>query len=351
MNKTKIAVLFGGHSTEYAVSLQSAYAVLENINKEKFEIFPIAITKDGDWYHYLGSYANIADDTWVTDTENLRAIAFSQNHSVGGFLVLDDGRYTVQKIDLAFPVLHGKNGEDGTVQGLLALAGIPVVGCNTLSSAICMDKDRAHRLVALAGIAVPKAVTCRSGDLAAVIQKINDRIPYPLFVKPVRAGSSLGVTKVNAPEELETAVRLAFQYDTEIIAEEAIAGFEVGCAVLGIDELTIGRVDEIELSHGFFDYMEKYERKTAKIHMPARVDAETEMRIQQAAKIIYRVLGCEGFARVDLFLTPSGKIVFNEVNTIPGLTVHSRFPAMLQGIGLSFAEMLDKLLGLYTPLR
>ena len=169
-----------------------------------------------------------------------------------------------------------------------------------------------------------------------------------MFVKPVRAGSSFGVTRVESRDALGTAVDAAFRYDSSVIAEEAVPGFEVGCAVLGTDTLTVGRTDEIELSGGFFDFEEKYTLKTSRIHMPARVDAATELRIQEAAKTIYRALGCSGFARVDLFLTPSGELVFNEVNTIPGLTAHSRFPNMMKGIGLSFPQMIDRLLGLYV---
>lgn len=147
--------------------------------------------------------------------------------------------------------------------------------------------------------------------------------------------------------ELDEAIALAFLHDSEVIAEEAVDGFEVGCAVLGMDDLLVGRVDEIELADGFFDYTEKYTLKTSAIHMPARIDAETEIRVQQAAMTIYRALGCSGFARVDMFLTPDKEIVFNEVNTIPGFTAHSRYPNMMKGIGLSFGEMLEKLLGLY----
>ena len=348
MRKMKIAILFGGCSTEYEVSLQSAAAVFEYINTEEFEVFPIGITRNGDWYHYTGGTACIAANTWCDNDAYLRPIVFSQNRSVHGFLELTDGKYTVQCIDLAFPVLHGKNGEDGTVQGLLELAGIPVVGCGTLSSVLCMDKDRAHKLVAHAGISVPKSVTFGKPELTAAVREINDTLTFPIFVKPVRAGSSFGVTKVLALEQLEDAIRLAFENDAEVIAEEAIDGFEVGCAILGIDELTVGRVDEIELSGGFFDYTEKYTLKTSKIHMPARVDAATELRIQETAKTIFQVLNCSGFARVDMFLTPAGEIVFNEVNTIPGFTSHSRYPNMMKGIGLSFAQMLDKLLSLYT---
>ena len=185
-------------------------------------------------------------------------------------------------------------------------------------------------------------------NTAETRQKILDTLSFPVFVKPVRAGSSFGVTRVESRDALGTAVDAAFRYDSSVIVEEAVPGFEVGCAVLGTDTLTVGRTDEIELSGGFFDFEEKYTLKTSRIHMPARVDAETERRIQEAAKVIYRALGCSGFARVDLFLTPSGELVFNEVNTIPGLTAHSRFPNMMKGIGLSFPQMIDRLLGLYV---
>ena len=166
--------------------------------------------------------------------------------------------------------------------------------------------------------------------------------------KPVRAGSSFGITKVTKQQELENAIQLAFEHDAEVIVEEAIGGFEVGCAILGIDNLTVGRIDEIELSNGFFDYTEKYTLKTSKIHMPARLPPKEEKRVQETAVAIYKALGCSGFARVDMFYTPSNEIIFNEVNTIPGLTSHSRYPNMMKGIGLSFADMLDKLISLYV---
>ena len=335
MQKKKIAVIFGGNSTEYAVSLQSAAAVLEHLNPETFDAVPIGITRDGRWYHYTGAYTNIVNNTWFTDRGQLSPVAISVNISESGFLERKKNQCDLNliKVDLVFPVLHGKNGEDGTVQGMFALAGIPVIGCGTLASALCMDKDRAHKLVSLAGIAVPRSVTFRAYNKEAALLEIRENLTYPLFVKPVRAGSSFG---------------LAFTHDEEVIVEEAVAGFEVGCAIMGRDVLTLGRVDEIALSQGFFDYTEKYTLKTSEIHMPARITPETEARIQEAAVTIYHTLGCSGFARVDLFLTPSGKIVFNEVNTIPGFTAHSRYPNMMKGIGLSFTAMLDKLIGFYT---
>lgn len=348
MQKKRVAVIFGGKSTEYEVSLQSASAVFENINTNKYDVLSIGITRNGEWYHYTGEVEKIANNTWFLDTENLCPVVVSQNRSVKGFLELDADQYRVIKVDMVFPILHGKNGEDGTLQGLFELAGIPVIGCDTLSSAICMDKDKAHKLVSLTGISIPKAIVFKQFNKAAALREVDAKLSYPIFVKPVRAGSSFGITKVTEKSELETAVNLAFEHDAEVIVEEAISGFEVGCAVLGIDELTVGRVDEIELSSGFFDYTEKYTLKTSKIYMPARIDKEAEKRIQDAATTIYKALGCSGFARVDMFYTPSGEIVFNEVNTIPGFTAHSRYPNMMKGIGLTFAQMLDKLIGLYA---
>lgn len=348
MKKKKIAVIFGGYSTEYEVSLESAFSVIENINKSKFDIVLIGITRNGNWYRYFGETEKIADNTWFKDREKLNPVIVLQNRSVKGILEMRKEKSEIIKIDLAFPILHGKYGEDGTVQGLFELAGIPIVGCDTLSSALCMDKERAHKLVSLEGIPVPKSVTFKQSEKISAQQEINAKLKYPLFVKPVRAGSSFGITKVYNKNELEAAINLAFEHDSEVIAEENIDGFEVGCAVMGIDELTIGRADEIELSGGFFDFTEKYTFKSSQIHMPARIDVQAEKKIQDTAAIIYKALGCSGFARVDMFYTPAGEIVFNEVNTIPGFTSHSRYPNMMKGAGLSFADMLDKLLSLYV---
>lgn len=350
MKKKQIAVIFGGNSTEYEVSLQSAYAVLKALNSDRYDVLPIGITRQGEWYRYSGDFEKIENNSWIADEQNLHPVAVSQSRRLGGIIEFDkNDRYVTNMypVDLAFPVLHGRNGEDGTVQGLFELAGIEVAGCGTLSSALCMDKDRAHRLVRAAGILTPNSVTVTKRELPD-ITALTSKLRYPLFVKPIRSGSSFGITKVQAETELIPAVQFAFEYDTNVIIEENIDGFEVGCAVLGKDSLTVGRVDEIELSSGFFDYTEKYTLKTSKIHLPARIDAATEKRIQETAKTIYKTLGCSGFARVDMFLTPTGEIVFNEVNTIPGFTSHSRYPNMMKGIGLSFEQVLDRLIGLYV---
>lgn len=347
MNKIRLAVIFGGNSTEYGVSLQSAYSVLKNLKTDRYDVLPIGITREGEWYRYTGRYENINDNSWFSDSENLNRIFFSPDRTSGGFIEVANGSLEKLETDLVFPVLHGKNGEDGTVQGMLELAGIPFVGCDTLSSALCMDKDRAHKLVAAAGIKVPKSVVFCEENRGEALQTVLRDFSLPLFVKPVRAGSSFGISRITEFSELEGAVDEAFSHDSEVIVEENIDGFEVGCAVMGINALTVGRVDEIELSEGFFDFTEKYTLRSSRIHMPARIDEAKEKQIQEAAKIIYRALGCSGFARVDMFLTPSGSIVFNEVNTIPGFTSHSRYPNMMKGIGMSFPRMLDRLIGLY----
>jgi D-alanine---D-serine ligase len=209
-----------------------------------------------------------------------------------------------------------------------------------------MDKDIAHRLVALAGVSVPQSVVINSPTAADSLHNATAHLQYPLFVKPSCAGSSFGITRVLNPDGLLDAVKAAFEHDRKVVIEQGVDGFEVGCAVLGNDELTVGEVDEIELSRGFFDYTEKYTLKSASIHMPARIDPDTAMRIKHTAKIIYKILGCRGFARVDMFLTPAGEIVFNEVNTIPGFTSHSRYPSMLKGIGMSFDIIVDTLISL-----
>lgn len=348
MEKKKIAVLFGGCSTEYSVSLQSAYAVLSNLNMDKYDIIPIGITREGQWFRYLGDFKNISNDMWRKDRDNCIPAIISPDKKVSGIIeFIEDGtRYT--KLDGVFPILHGKNGEDGTVQGLIELAGIPLIGCNTLSSALCMDKDRAHKIVQDIGVHIPKGIVIQQYFNEENIYSLTKDLKYPLFVKPMKAGSSFGITKVRYKKDLLDAVENAFEHDNEVIIEENINGFEVGCAIIGNDELVAGRVDEIELTDGFFDYEEKYTLKTSKIHMPARIDEAIEKEVQKVAKSIYKALGCRGFARVDMFLTTDGRIVFNEVNTIPGFTSHSRYPNMMKGIGMSYEEILDRLIELGT---
>lgn len=343
MKKKNVIVFFGGCSSEHEVSLASATAVIRNLNKERYTPIPVGITRQGDWYYYTGGTERIASDRWMEDVSHCAPAALSPRRDMHELLTFGQEGIKRLPVDIAFPVLHGKNGEDGTLQGLIELADIPLAGCGTLASALCMDKDRAHRLVSLEGIRTPQALVMNTTDLGAA-RSFARQTGYPLYVKPVRAGSSCGVTRVNVPEELEAAIELAFSYDSQVILEENIPGFEVGCAVLGSRELITGEVDEIELAGGFFDYTEKYTLKTSAIHVPARISREKAREIKQAAIKIYKALGCSGFARVDLFLTPKGEIVFNEVNTIPGFTEHSRYPGMMRAAGIDFPEVLRRIL-------
>lgn len=337
MNKIKVACLFGGCSSEYDVSLVSATSVIRNLNKEKYDVTLIGITKDGDFYLYDGDIDRIEIDEWF-DLDDVKKITFSTNRSDHGFIVLDTNE--LHKVDIVLPILHGKNGEDGTLQGVFELTGIPYIGCDMTSSAICMDKFLAHELVRLNGIRVPKTYLFDKKE-DNILEKIKD-LDYPIFVKPLKAGSSFGITKVMEESELKNAIALAFAYDDKIIIEEGIDGFEVGCAILGNKDLKIGEVDEIELEDGFFDYEEKYTLKTSSIHLPAKISKEERERIKGLALKIYQILGCTGFARVDMFYTKNKEIVFNEVNTIPGCTSHSRYPSMLKEVGYEFSDIIDE---------
>ena len=335
--KKNIVVLFGGRSPEYDVSLQSAYSVLCAIDRATYEPIMLGITRRGEWFFFEGKLEKISADTWFNDTDCSPVVV---GFGAARTIYKNEGKSLRPiQIDAAFPVLHGRNGEDGTVQGVFALMGVPVVGCGMLSSALCMDKDKAHRLVHAAGFEVPRACVV-TDDLSPAL-RLAEEVGWPLFVKPVGAGSSFGITRVTKPDMLPAAVTLARQYDDAVIIEEAIRGVEIGCAVLGSNNLTVGEPDEIELSGDFFDYTEKYTLKTSAIHVPARIDAVTAERVKQSAKAIYRALGCRGFARVDQFLTEDGRLIFNEVNTIPGFTTHSRFPNMLKAVGLSFEQVIS----------
>ena len=339
-----ILVLFGGCSTEYEVSLQSAHGVLQALDRSRFTPLTVGITREGRWLRYPGGLSHLETGDWQAQPDCVPC-TLSLDRGDRRLLWLD-GSGRSEGFDAAFPILHGKNGEDGTVQGLLELVGAPIIGCGALSSALCMDKDRAHKLAALAGVRVPRSRLFRRGAVLPQMARAAEELGYPLFVKPVRAGSSFGVSRVNAPDQLPAAVWSAFAHDREILLEEAVPGFEVGCAVLGSDELTVGAVDEIQLTDGFFDYTEKYNLITSRIYCPARISPEKAAEIQETAKTVYRALDCWVFARVDLFLTPWGEIVFNEVNTIPGFTAHSRYPGMMKAAGWDFGDLVSRLIEL-----
>lgn len=350
--RPRIAVLFGGRSNEHAVSLHSAATVLRNLDPARYDVLPVGVSPEGTWYTYAGPADAVENGTWACDGGQglLAPVVPSPDPAVHGLLeLMPGGEPRPMRLDLVFPVLHGRFGEDGTVQGIFELAGVPVAGCGVLSSAVGMDKDRAHRLVQAAGVAVPRSVTVESWERAQATELIaRANLTYPLFVKPVRSGSSYGISIIRGPHELPAALDAAFAHDSRVVVEERVPGFEVGCAIVGRqDDPFVGRVDEVQVPSGFLDYAEKYERATAQIHMPARIDAATELRVQQEALKVWRALDCDGLARVDLFLTPDGELVFNEVNTLPGLTAVSRFPQMMKGAGLELPQLMEKIVGLY----
>jgi D-alanine--(R)-lactate ligase len=335
----RIGILFGGCSEEHPISVKSAQEVAKNLDTEKYEPFYVGITKNGAWKLSDGPDAN-----W--ENGSCRPAMLSPDRSVHGLLVLEQGQYETIRLDLVLPVLHGTLGEDGAMQGLLELSGIPYVGCDVQSSALCMDKSLTYMVARSAGIATPNFWTVTANE------NIDpDQLTYPVFVKPARSGSSFGVSKVSRTEELPTAVKTARQYDSKVLIEEAVVGSEVGCAVLGNDlDLVVGEVDHIALSHGFFrihqeDTPESGSENSTPI-VPADIPVETRSLVQETAKAIYRALGCKGLARVDMFLKEDGTVALNEVNTLPGMTSYSRYPRMMAAAGLSMAEVIDRAVSL-----
>ena len=263
-----------------------------------------------------------------------------------GVLVLEQGRYETIRLDVVLPVLHGRLGEDGAIQGLLELSGIPYVGCDVQSSALCMDKSLAYVVARSAGVATPNFWT-----VPATENFDPAGFPYPVFVKPARSGSSFGVSKVSRGEYLSTAVEAARRYDSKVLIEEAVLGSEVGCAILGNDtDLVAGEVDQISLSHGFFRIHQESTPESGSensmITVPADISAESRRLVQETAKVVYRALGCRGLARVDMFLKEDGSVVLNEVNTLPGMTSYSRYPRMMATAGLPLAEVIDRMVSL-----
>jgi D-alanine--(R)-lactate ligase len=339
MDRLKVGIIFGGCSEEHPISVKSAQEVAKNLDIEKYEPFYIGITKGGAW--------KLCDSPGA-DWENgsSRPAVLSPDRSAPGLLVLEQGQYETISLDVVLPVLHGKLGEDGAMQGLLELSGIPYVGCDIQSSALCMDKSLAYIVARSAGISTPNFWIVRAKE-----DIDTDQFTYPVFVKPARSGSSFGVSKVYRKEELLSAVEVARQYDTKVLIEEAVVGSEVGCAIFGNDlDLIAGEVDQISLSHGFFRIHQESTPESGSENstpiVPADIPAESRTLVQETAKAIYRALGCGGLARVDMFLKADGEVVLNEVNTLPGMTSYSRYPRMMAAAGLPLAEVIDRIVSL-----
>ncbi|KAA1399402.1 D-alanine--(R)-lactate ligase [Aeromicrobium ginsengisoli] len=335
MSKTTIAILFGGRSEEHPISVKSAREVAANLDPETYEPVYVGITTSGAW-----TLCDSPEPGWETTGS---PAVLSPDSSVHGLLALDGDTYRTIPLDVVFPVLHGKQGEDGAIQGLLELTGIPYVGCDVPSSALCMDKSLAYVVAAAAGIATPRHWIVSSNENVE-----PEGLTYPVFVKPARSGSSFGVTKVSSKTELLSAIVTAKQYDAKVLIEEAVVGSEVGCAILGERfGLVAGEVDRIALTHGFFRIHQEAEPERGSDNstpiVPADISDDARALVQETAKAIYRALGCKGLARVDMFLKDDGTVVLNEVNTLPGLTSYSRYPRMMAAAGLPLAEVIDRL--------
>jgi D-alanine--(R)-lactate ligase len=339
MTRLKIAILFGGCSEEHDVSVKSAMEIASSIDTQKYEAVYIGITKGGAWRLCERPYPGWADG------DSSRAV-ISPDRQAHGLLVVDSNQCRAVHIDAVFPVLHGKSGEDGAVQGLLELSGIPYVGCDIQSSAICMDKSLAYIVARSAGIVTPEFSVLHGADVPA-----PNEFTYPVFVKPARSGSSFGVSKVGCANALDAAVAAARQYDDKVLIEQAVVGTEVGCAVLGSgSELVVGEVDQIKLLHGIFRIHHEAEpekgSENAVITVPADLPEAKREQIRETAKAIYMALGCDGLARVDMFLQEDGHVVLNEVNTLPGFTAYSRYPRMMAAAGMSLSEVIDRCISL-----
>lgn len=350
MAKKTVALLFGGVSSEYDVSCMSVSSVWENIDREKYDVVLLGITKTGEWYLYDGDIENVRAHKWDSDTEKLKKAYICPDRSVHGAMVKTENGWKDLYIDVVFPVLHGRNGEDGTMQGLLEIAGLPYVGCKVLASAACMDKDVCHTLLKGAGIEQVKWLTYFRGnvDYSEAEKAVGQELGWPVFVKPANAGSSVGISKVKSADMLKKAMELAFEHDVKIIIEEAVLNpIEVECAVLGNDELSVGGPGEIVPADEFYSYDAKYFNDESETFLKARISDEKAEDIRETAKRAYKVLGCAGLTRVDFLIDgETGRTVLNEPNTLPGFTNISMYPKLMMDSGISYAGLIDKLLEL-----
>lgn len=346
MKKT-ILVLFGGVSTEHDVSLVSAGSVIDNLSEEKYDVKMLGITKTGECFLYTGKAADLPESGWLKDKSKLHRAVISCDRSHHGAIDLETGE--IIRVDCVFPVLHGMNGEDGTMQGLLEISGIPFVGCDTASSAVCMDKALTNAICDFYGIPQAKWSDVRKYDFEKygrdILPEKAEKLGYPIFVKPCKAGSSVGISKANNFDELVKACETAFKVDTKLVLEENIVGQEIECAVMGNEEPVASLPGEIVPCNDFYDYDAKYVANKSELHIPARLSEETLQAVREAAKKVYSSLGCTGFSRVDFFVRKSdGKVMLNEVNTIPGFTSISMYPKMFEKSGVPYSELLDRLI-------
>lgn len=350
MKKLNVCVLFGGISPEHEVSLRSAESVLNHMDPEKYNIFPVGITKEGNWILYGGKdYADLPNGKWLECSDNRKA-AISPIRGQG--LLSFEGDCVVREmIDVVFPVLHGENGEDGAMQGLLQMAGIPYVGPHVAASAVAMDKTLTKLVMDNAEIPQAAWVLVRASDLEGrmdgILDTLESRFSYPVFVKPAGTGSSVGVSKAADRDGLRQALVQAGVYDEKILVEEFIDGKEIEVAVMGNSSPMASVCGEIDSGAEFYDYDAKYITDTSVAYIPARISEETAEQVRELAVKAYSAIGCQGLSRVDFFVTHADqRIVFNEINTLPGFTSISMYPKLFAASGIPYGQLIDQLLQL-----
>jgi len=350
MKKLNVCVLFGGISPEHDVSLRSAESVLNNMDAQKYNIFPVGITKEGDWILFGGKdYSLLPGGAWQACPDNRKA-AISPVRGQG--LLIFEGDCVVRElIDVVFPVLHGENGEDGAMQGLLQMAGIPYVGPHVSASAVSMDKTLTKLVVDNA--AVPQAAwqlvwaNTLDNQMEHILDSLEQRFAYPMFVKPAGTGSSVGVSKAADRECLKKALLHAGRFDKKILVEEFIHGREIEVAVLGNENPVASICGEIDSGAEFYDYDAKYVTDTSVAYIPARIPEDVAEKVRDAAIQVYSAIGCRGLSRVDFFVTyADNRLVFNEINTLPGFTSISMYPKLFAASGIPYSELIDRLLEL-----
>lgn len=350
MEKLHVLVFFGGNSSEYEISCVSAASIVDGLEALGHTVHKMGITRTGSWRLYSGSTDKMRNDTWHTPEECAPAL-LSPDTISKGVLCMQDGVLEVIPIDVVFPALHGRNGEDGTIQGLFDLAEIPYVGCGVLASAACMDKVVTNTLLEAAGIPHTPWIYFSSTELEKfdkILPKIKEKLQYPIFVKPAVGGSSVGITKAKSDKELATAVELAVRYDNKVLFEQGVEGKEVECAIIGNEELFGTLPGEIDSCNEVYDYEAKYQSGDgSKLYLPARLPQQKLEEVQEIALKAYRAMGCTGLSRVDFFVeNDTQRVLLNEINTLPGFTNISMYSKLMEMAGISFGELLEKLLSL-----
>lgn len=354
-HKMSVVVLFGGMSSEHEVSRVSAGTFVDQLDRQRYELLTIGITKEGRWLYTEADSAQMADGSWEDLPGNMPCVLSPDRADHGLILFTPAGQVEKVHVDVVIPVLHGLWGEDGTVQGLLELAGIPYVGCGVLASAACMDKAVANTI--MDAYHVPHCHWCSAvraeaeTQRSALLTRVENRLPYPIFVKPANAGSSVGITKAHNREELNTAIDTALREDDKVVFEEFIDGQEVECAAIGNpdnpQEVRTTRPGEILAGAEFYTYDDKYKNGISKTVIPAHLPDQKLDEVKTLAARAYLALGCAGLARCDFFVEHgTGRVLCNELNTLPGFTPISMYPKLMENEGYSFAALVDKLIGL-----